>query len=164
MVGAMRRNKIENIIIHCSDSEWGSVNEIRKWHIQRGWKDIGYHFVILNGNIDSDAVVDFPPLDGSIEVGRPLNEDSFLDDTEVGAHALGYNHKSVGICLIGKDRFTTKQMSSLEKLLGYMLKIWKLQPSVVLGHYEVDKNKTCPNFNVSKLRQRLSRQRPPERR
>ena len=150
--------KITNIVIHCSDSEWGCVREIRSWHMQRGWRDIGYHFVILNGNIDSDATIDFPFLDGSIECGRFLNEDLSLDGREIGSHALGYNDKSVGICLIGKKSFTIAQFSSLKRMLIHLLNTWRLPVSAVIGHYEIDKTgKTCPNFNVSALRDELAK-------
>ncbi|GFP28973.1 hypothetical protein HKBW3S33_02389, partial [Candidatus Hakubella thermalkaliphila] len=78
-----------NIIIHCSDSEWGCAREIRKWHLERGWKDIGYHFVILNGKVLPR--LHLPAIDGSIECGRILNETLTVETDEVGSHALGYN-------------------------------------------------------------------------
>jgi hypothetical protein len=34
---------IKQIIIHCSDSEFGNVIQIDRWHRERGWKGIGYH-------------------------------------------------------------------------------------------------------------------------
>jgi len=97
-----------NIIIHCSDSEWGCVRVIREWHLGRGWRDIGYHFVILNGYVtyeDYRAKRYLMSLDGSIECGRYLNQNLIVEHNEVGAHTLGYNDKSIGICLIGKNIF-----------------------------------------------------------
>ena len=55
--------KIRKIIIHCSATQEGkdvSVETIRKWHLKRGWRDIGYHFVI--------------GLDGQVHEGRPIEE------------------------------------------------------------------------------------------
>ena len=50
-IGDNQRSKrtISKVIVHVSDSAWGDVEAIRRWHIQRGWSDIGYHYVITNG-------------------------------------------------------------------------------------------------------------------
>ena len=150
-------NKISNIIVHCSDSRFGCAREIRNWHLQRGWRDIGYHFVILNGQITPDFYL--YELDGSIECGRFLDGDSFIKDLEVGAHCLGYNKNSVGICLIGKDSFTPRQFATLTTLLDGMLRKYRLSPVDVLGHYETfsgkSQGKTCPNFNMNSIREIL---------
>lgn len=149
--------KIENIIIHCSDSEFGSAAMIRQWHLQNGWKDIGYHFVILNGLIvpntqSGQKQLYVPFMDGMIEVGRHLDGDDFVTSNEVGSHALGYNDKSAGVCLIGKKTFTKKQFDSLIMWLDYFLPLWKLPIEVVKGHYEVSPNRTCPNFDMKRFR------------
>ena len=86
---------VDEIIIHCSDTPEDrevSVEEIRKWHTLpkpkgNGWKDIGYHFVVL--------------LDGTIAIGRPLGE--------VGAHTLGHNRDTIGVCYVGGREKTTKK-------------------------------------------------------
>lgn len=112
-------------IIHCSDSTFGDVAEIRKWHKKRGFDDIGYHHVILR--------------DGTIEYGRELNE--------IGAHTKGMNTESIGTCLIGKDNFTVEQFCSLRKLhrqLEHLFGTLEVHP-----HNKFNKGKTCPNFNVS---------------
>lgn len=67
------------MIFHHSLSPDVSAAEIRRWHIARGWKDIGYHAVIHP--------------DGRIEDGRDIDE--------IGAHAYGRNRDSIGVCLIG---------------------------------------------------------------
>ena len=67
--------KISKIIVHCSATQEGkdiSVDTIRKWHLKRGWRDIGYHFVIS--------------LDGEIEEGRPIEQS--------GAHTKGHNYEN----------------------------------------------------------------------
>ena len=72
----------DTIIIHCSATRAGqdfTATDIDRWHRQRGFRSIGYHFVIR--------------LDGTIEPGR----DVALD----GAHCTGWNHRSIGICYIG---------------------------------------------------------------
>ena len=144
--------KLTNIIVHCSDSTFGSAALIRQWHLERGWKDIGYHFVISNGKPASDLTI--PRMDGNIETGRAINGDSLISGNEIGAHALGYNDKSIGICLIGVQSFSVAQMQSLEELVTELCIRFKIPSSAVLGHYETAQagGKTCPNFDVSKLR------------
>jgi hypothetical protein len=63
-MSALPLRPIRRHIIHCSASTQGDVAEIRRWHLARGWNDIGYHFVIRP--------------DGEVEVGRMLHE--------IGAH------------------------------------------------------------------------------
>jgi len=121
---------LKGIVVHCSDSPQGrgdTAATIHRWHIERGFDGIGYHYVILE--------------DGTIENGRPLYW--------TGAHAKGYNHYA-GICLIGIDKFTHAQFKSLKKLCFGLMEDYKISPSNVIGHCDVS-NKTCPNFDV-KLR------------
>lgn len=111
-------------IIHCSDSTFGDASEIDRWHKARGWRGIGYHFVILPS--------------GEIEVGRPMNQ--------VGAHVRGHNKHSVGTCLIGKTDFTPAQMTTLQVLhLTLKAMVPKLE---AYGHRDFDRHKTCPNFEA----------------
>lgn len=134
--------EINLAIIHCADTPNGkhfTVEDIDDWHQERGFNrsesyvqgfnkglhHIGYHFVIY--------------VDGSVHTGR--------SDAEVGAHAQGYNSNSIGICMIGRDKFTTEQWASLEALLNELKE--KYPKLRVKGHYQVDMHgKTCPNFDV----------------
>lgn len=140
-------HKIEYLVIHCSESNWGNANVIREWHTkERKWRDIGYHYVINNGHPDYKTQYNVN-LDGLIEAGRPLDQDSIIDPYESGAHARGWNHKSIGICMIGRDKFTIKQFKSLY----FLCKYWDLSiPDIqIIGHKDVpDSYKTCPNFEV----------------
>ena len=144
--------QIKNIIIHCSDSPFGNVNDIRQWHKEKGWRDIGYHFVILNGLLDPDFYL--PALNGSIECGRPLDGDKWIVGNEVGAHALGYNKNSIGICLIGETAFTPDQHFSLLTLIKDLIAHFAECKIKVLGHCETEKGrgKTCPNIDMDKFR------------
>ena len=118
---------IKFIVIHCSDTnEQDDALSIHKLHLSFGWDGIGYHKVILQ--------------DGNIENGRP--------EYWPGAHVLGYNNKSIGVCLIGKKNFTDKQFRSLKKLILE----WKTKykKAKIVGHNSFDyTTKTCPNFNVN---------------
>ena len=140
--------RIKRIVIHCSDSKFGDVRLFRKWHLQRGWRDIGYHLVILNGN---RTLKEFNERDdGLIEAGRPMNLDDDISPDEIGAHAYGFNRSSVGICLVGTDKFTPRQLESLFHAIHF----WKrISPEAeVVGHYELDDGKTCPNLNMDLVR------------
>lgn len=119
---------LDTIIVHCADTPETmdiGVNEIRQWHVtDNGWTDIGYHYVIRRN--------------GTVEEGRPLKV--------AGAHCYGHNSTSIGICLVGRDKFNPEQFKALYKLVTGLKKEFKI--SVVKGHNEYDEHKTCPNFNI----------------
>jgi hypothetical protein len=148
---------LTHIIVHCSDSEWGSAREIRKWHLERGWKDIGYHAVILNGRPLPDLAI--PALNGSIELGRPFDGDMFIEDNEIGAHALGYNDRSIGICGIAKSQWTAAQELSLVHLIRDLQRIFHVKKENVLGHCETEsgraQGKSCPDLDMGRIREAL---------
>lgn len=126
--------KIDTIVVHCSDTEAGDVNSIRKYHIQHnGWVDIGYHFVILR--------------DGTIEIGRPLKQ--------AGSHVRGANATSIGICLIGKKIFNDIQFDALRRLVKDLRQQVGLVKVLPHSHFPSAKKqgKTCPNFNVDEVLQ-----------
>jgi N-acetylmuramoyl-L-alanine amidase len=133
-------NKPNKIIIHCSDSTFGNAITIDKWHRERGFDSVGYHFVILNGKPKKGEW--YHSLDGQIECGRNV-------DT-VGAHARGVNRGSIGICLIGVTEFTERQYEALSGLLIELCDKYDIMPNDIYGHYDVS-NKTCPNFNVQEF-------------
>ena len=138
---------MNKLIIHASatpqDMDIGAET-IDQWHRDRGWKAIGYHHVIRR--------------DGTMEKGRDLDGDGDVTD-EVGAHAAGFNHGSIGICLVGGSRrtngamipdfnFTQSQMASLSFLVGeYRTRYPNIE---VMGHRDLPGvNKACPCFDVS---------------
>ena len=138
------RPRANSIVIHCSDSTWGDASVIRGWHTDprprgRGWSDIGYHAVILNGHrhfTSSYAVAS----DGVLERGR-------LPHVR-GAHIGGLNARTLGICLIGEKAFSTKQVATLKDVLRVWMAYYGVQTEDVFGHRELDPRKTCPNFDV----------------
>jgi len=139
--------EIKKIIIHCSDSDFGSASVIDGWHKKRGWDGIGYHYVITNGIQESCRKYKGSD-DGVIQEGRNIEKQ--------GAHVRGHNSDSVGICLIGRHHFTGKQMfDALPTLLNVLLSSYKLTPDNIFGHNEFNPEKTCPNFNVNDLRNLL---------
>jgi N-acetylmuramoyl-L-alanine amidase len=139
-------NNPEYIIIHHSATTQGDAETFRRAHMAKGWRDIGYHYVIGNGTYSGD---------GEVETGRPENES--------GAHcsADGMNFKSIGICLVGNfdiDKPTPAQKESLEKLCRDIMERHKIPVLKVLGHGEVKGAATnCPgkNFDMNAFRKRL---------
>lgn len=105
------------------------AREIDKWHRAKGWLKIGYHFVIRRN--------------GMVETGRDL--------MEPGAHARGYNHKSVGVCLVGGDEIMTNDDYTPEQWLALGLLLSKLKGQFpgarIIGHNEIAA-KACPSFDV----------------
>lgn len=141
----------QNIIVHCSDSTWGNASIIKDWHHDRGWSDIGYHFVIQNGHPwNSSEFISL--LNGAVEPGRRLDLDLWAEENEVGAHTLGYNSTSIGICLVGKDRFSVQQFVALKLLLEFLMNKFQVNRKNVIGHRDTEsgkeQGKTCPNFDV----------------
>lgn len=150
--------QIESIVVHCSDSLWGDVDVIRKWHTDppRNWRDIGYNLVICNG-YSKNSKDYYSHYDGLIQEGRALDFDAYVSKEEKAAHTLGYNDRSIGICLIGKDYsdFTKSQYLSLYYVCKTFLNINR--NINVFGHYEMStaRGKTCPNFDMNYFRQAL---------
>lgn len=103
------------LIFHCSQSTFGNAATLTIWHLQRGWRTCGYHFVILNGCVSENSYNLY--LNGHIETGRPLDNDNILEVFEYGAHVYGQNKQSIGVCLIGKSGiFTDSQLYAARNL------------------------------------------------
>lgn len=130
--------KINRIIVHCSATAEGkdyTVADIDRWHRERGFNCIGYHYVVYR--------------DGTVHAGRPVEQ--------IGAHCLGYNNHSIGVCYIGgcaadghtpKDTRTEAQRQSLRALVAQLQK--QYPGATVHGHYEFA-NKACPSFKICDL-------------
>lgn len=133
--------QISHIIIHCSASQNGDARVTRdvidRWHRERGWNGIGYHYVI--------------EVDGTRAQGRP--------ESVIGAHVEGQNANSIGVCMVGTDRFSRAQWDELAVLVADLAA--RYPDADIKGHrdYSPDKNgdgiiepwewmKTCPGFDV----------------
>ncbi len=142
----MPRKRTDFIIIHCSATPPSmdiGAKEIDGWHRARGWLKIGYHKVVRR--------------DGTIEDGRGL--------WDAGAHAKGYNSRSVGICMVGgvaekgkrneghgfsrtflpEKNFTDCQWRSLRALIDVLLEEFPM--ARVIGHNEIS-SKDCPSWDL----------------
>lgn len=135
-----QRSKTEYIAIHCSATPENldiGAKEIDKWHRAQGWSCIGYHYVIRR--------------DGTVEEGR--------DREVIGAHVVGFNEVSLGICLVGgvdandpkkaENNYTQAQFDSLKQLLDKLKVVY--QQAKIQGHRDFPNvKKACPCFDVAK--------------
>ena len=137
------RYPVTEVILHCADTrpDWMNgrplsekVAEIRRWHVQqRGWRDIGYHWVI--------------DRDGKVASGRR--------EAEIGAHVEGHNRGTIGICLLGgfgasaddpfAKNFTAPQALAVKRLIAEIKGRTAIRK--VLGHNDYAA-KGCPGFKV----------------
>lgn len=136
-LGVTQSRYINEIIVHCSATAEGkdfTIDDIKRWHLARGFSDIGYHYIIYR--------------DGSINKGR--------DESKIGAHCTGHNSNSIGVCYIGgcaadgktpKDTRTEAQKNSLLKLLSELKKKY---PKAVIHSHKDYANKACPSFDATK--------------
>lgn len=126
---------ISEIIIHCTATKplaHINVNDVRRWHQQRGFNDIGYHYLVL--------------VDGTVEVGRPLNES--------GAHCKGHNAHSIGVCYVGglndkgkpADTRTPAQREAMRSLLTSLKH--RFPDATIHGHRDFA-TKACPCFDAT---------------
>lgn len=137
---------VDLIVIHCSatpNGRWTSTLDIDHWHAQRGFARapgfrarqnpdlaaIGYHFVLYTN--------------GAIASGRHPDE--------AGAHAQGHNARSIGVCLVGNDRYTLPQWQALASLCAAMVLRWPT--ARIVGHRDLPGvKKACPGFDVAEWR------------
>ena len=129
--------EINKIIVHCSATREGEnfdVAEIRKWHLARGFNDIGYHFYI--------------DLYGEIHKGR--------DISKIGAHCKGHNRNSIGICYCGgveadgKTPKDTRLECQKESLIAVLRTLKAMYPEAEIHGHRDFANKACPSFDATK--------------
>lgn len=132
---------ITGIVWHCSASKNGKLisrEALEAEHKARGFRTIGYHWII--------------EPDGTLVAGRP--------ESEIGAHVEGFNKNTIGICMIGTDKFTPAAWATAKKCAQNFDRTY---PGV--GHkghrdYSPDLNhdgkitsnewiKMCPSFDVA---------------
>lgn len=129
------------ITIHCTatpNGERRDVEVIRAFHKAppphgRGWSDIGYHSLIQP--------------DGEVQPGRSL--------TEQGAHVSGANEGNLGICLVGTDRFSWRQLSALKSHVETLMMLYSIKPWEIRCHNQfpsaIAQKKACPSMEIGRL-------------
>jgi hypothetical protein len=140
--------EITHIVMHCtatpSSADIGAA-DVHRWHLQRGWSGIGYHFVIRRN--------------GKVEPGRLIEKQ--------GAHVRGFNAKSIGISLAGGvasdgktplDNFNDVQLVAARDLVLDLMATHQVPIDNLMGHNEViakitnGSPKACPVFSMDQFR------------
>ena len=128
--------KINEIIVHCAATPEGKnfkAADIDRWHRERKMKCIGYHYVV--------------DLDGTVEPGRP--------ESEIGAHCLGHNQYSIGVCYVGglaadgKTPKDTRTAAQREALLALLKKLRAKYPNASIHGHRDFAAKACPSFDAT---------------
>lgn len=129
--------KINEIIVHCAATPDGKnfkAADIDRWHRERKMKCIGYHYVV--------------DLDGTVEPGRP--------ESEIGAHCLGHNQYSIGVCYVGglaadgKTPKDTRTAAQKEALLALLNKLRAKYPNASIHGHRDFAAKACPSFDATR--------------
>lgn len=127
--------KITEIIVHCTATRAGrdvTVAEIDAWHKARGFRGIGYHYVVNIG--------------GEILHGRNI--------IEAGAHCMGHNAHSIGVAYVGgldatgqpADTRTPAQKQALVTLLESLRRTF---PGAAIHSHRDFAAKACPCFDAT---------------
>jgi N-acetylmuramoyl-L-alanine amidase len=137
--------KVQKLVIHHSLTKDGQTvdwDAIRRYHVrENGWTDIGYHCGIeyVNGSI-------------IIQKGRAENIP--------GAHTIGMNQKSLGICVVGNYDLAPPPEEVLDKLAelcATKCREYHLRPEDIEPHHKYADYKSCPGskFPMDRLREKV---------
>ena len=152
-------DRVDTVVVHVTDSSFGNVDTIDKWHKENGWNMIGYHFLITNCFPTVQDLRDKSPdifSDGAIHEARP--------EEFQGAHVKGHNWHTIGIALVGQSAnkkynygamFTSKQLVSAAELIFDLEERFPMIRTVK-GHHELDPGKGCPEIDMAHFRSILS--------
>ena len=127
-----KRTKTNLIVLHHAAAKTCTVQDIHRWHIDRGWSGIGYHF--------------FVDKSGTVWRGRP--------EDRVGAHTVNYNSNSIGICFEGNfenEGMPAPQEAAGAALIAYLKGKYPIER--IAGHGEL-KATACPgkSFPLARLK------------
>jgi hypothetical protein len=137
---SVRANNWNWIVIHHSATPTGGAKAFDKMHKQKGWDELGYHFVIGNGTDTAD---------GQVEVGPRWSKQKWGAHTKTPDNR--YNEQGIGICLVGNfdnERPTQKQLQALARLVSHLQKTYKVGSNDIIGHGQA-KATDCPGRNVN---------------
>ena len=116
----------DTIVIHHAAATKCSLTDIHRWHLERGFKGIGYHYFISK--------------DGDVFRGR--------EDDWAGGHVFGkLNERSLGICLEGnydtEPIVSAPQLATLIELVRNKRKEYNIPLNKVIPHKDVA-DTACP--------------------
>ncbi|MGD0089186.1 MAG: peptidoglycan recognition family protein [Planctomycetota bacterium] len=135
------------IVMHHSGTAGGSAQSFDQSHRERGWRCLGYHFVIGNGNGQGDGAIVAGPRWYSQEGGAHANSNE-------------YNQHGIGICLVGNMEElppTPAQWAAARALVTQLRRAYNIPPENVVGHNQVREggSTACPGklMPLSELRE-----------
>ena len=120
------RAETNRVIFHHSLSDFGDVDIIGKWHNERGFEGIGYHFVV--------------PVEGRFQHGRNIRM--------IGAHALGKNKDSIGVCIVGDFNLyepNSHQINECARLYHDLCRAYSKTLNIEYHH------ELCPGFMFDRV-------------
>ena len=133
--------RVANIAVHhtASPGTW-HLEDVRRTHVgERGWDDVGYHFVVERAHV---------------RLGRPL----WL----MGAHAIGHNSTTVAVCVVGDFTRTDVPLNQRRRvvcLLADLCGWFSLTSRDIVGHNELHNTDTeCPGMAMSEVRDLVERE------
>jgi N-acetylmuramoyl-L-alanine amidase len=112
-----------------ADTSNHTAKDVDAWHKAKGWDGIGYNWYIEKS--------------GLLKKGR--------DEDKTGAHAIGYNDKSIGICLAGNfdaTMPTEAQKLTLAGLLRDKMNQYSIPKENIVPHRKFA-TKTCYGKKLS---------------
>ena len=126
-----KRKNTDFIILHHAAAKVCSADDIHRIHQSNGWSGIGYHYFVRK--------------DGTVFSGRPVGK--------IGAHCIGKNSESVGVCFEGnfeKEEMPVTQFEAGKELIAYLKGIYK--DAKVKKHSDFNAT-VCPgkNFPFNKI-------------
>ena len=121
------RTKTDFIVVHHAAAISCTADDIHAWHLTKGWCGIGYHYFISKK--------------GEVFRGRP--------EATMGAHVLGYNEASVGICFEGdyeQENVPLEQEKAGIELLKLLVKRY---PNAKIVRHKDLMSTSCPGKNFT---------------
>ncbi len=136
-----------------------SVETIRGWHKKNGWRDIGYHRVILHDDAIPQSHKPIQHWSTLVKQGRELDDNWYMTGAEQGAHTKGFNGDSIGICVVGNTDYTMTewQKVALKGALDVLVKRYGLKKEDVFGHRDFNATK-CPGDEIYKFIQEYKKE------
>lgn len=116
------------------------LESIRRFHREdRGWGDIGYHYVI--------------DRDGRIWEGRSIRYQ--------GAHVGNHNEQNIGVLLLGhfdQQSPSDRQVAAMQQHVSWLMRRYNVPISRVTTHREWDTARTvCPGHTLQAHMDRIRR-------
>lgn len=128
------------IVLHHSATPDGVVyrdfDAIKKGHLAKGWRDIGYHWVV---EMVDNKLVAIP--------GRA--------EWDVGAHCIPRNNDGIGICCVGNFEIEVPSEDLYTFVANLCKDIMARHPIVEIGQHKDYDATACPgrHFNLERIRQ-----------